>query len=93
MKIKLNSDKTTELSKTFDKYKGAYIGLTVVNKKYVKEYFTCAKQLLSSKGKDTIVEQIIYQLSKKNIQIRLCDLSGFNFIEIDNTEDYKKAQT
>lgn len=93
MKIRFNSNGSTELSKTLETYNYIYPGLTTVSKEYVPAYFGCAKKIVDSYGDGAVVEQLILPLSKKHIPIHECDLGYFNFIEVDTSEDYKKAQT
>jgi len=83
MKVFFENNVLIEMSKKLDKYDSGYIGLTVVDKSLISDYFDCADMTLKKKGESAVVENILLELSNKGVNIHKCDLSNFRWFEID----------
>lgn len=92
MKVLLKDGKMINISKKLTEFNAGYIGLTVVDKELISDYFSCADLTLQKEGDHAVVEQILLELSKMGINPRVCDLSGFGWFEIDTLEDYRIAE-
>jgi len=93
MKVLFKDKVLIGMSKKLDKVNMGYIGLTVIDKQLISEYFDCADMTLKKKGELSVVEDILLELSKKGCRIHDCDLSHFGWFEIDTPEDYERAKT
>lgn len=81
-----------ELSKTLEKYNGAYIGVTVV--KNPKTYFNALERLLQEKlEEDTLcVEDVLQCLAKLGTPPKAIWMNKVKWFEIDTPEDLKQAK-
>lgn len=92
MKVFFEDNVLIEMSKKLDKYNSGYIGLTIIDKSLISDYFDCADVTLKKKGESAVVENILLELSNKGVKIYKCDLSNFGWFEIDTPEDYEIAK-
>lgn len=92
MKVLLKDGKMIDIGKKLSEFNAGYIGLTVVDKEFISDYFSCADLTLRKEGDNAVVEQILLELSRMGINPVVCDLSGFKWFEIDTLEDYKIAE-
>ena len=92
MKVYFEDNVLIKMGKKLDKYDSGYIGLTVVDKSLISDYFDCANAALKKKGEQAVVEDILLELSSKGVNIHKCDLSNFGWFEIDTPGDYEIAK-
>ena len=92
MKIKYHENGPVELSKKHQTYDAGYCGLASVSKEAVEDYFKIAKEMLVSEGEMVVPESLVLPFSKKGLTVKNCDLSEYNFVEVDTPEDYSIAQ-
>jgi len=92
MKIKYQDNGQVELSKKHQSYTAGYCGLASVAKEVVFDYFKIAKEMLISEGESIVPESLVLPFSKNGLKVTNCDLSEYDFVEVDTPEDYSIAQ-
>ncbi len=90
MKVFVNDDGSLAMSKTLPQFHCGYPGLTFVGKDYVSDYFGMIRVTLQSNGIDSPVESVIPRISRVT-RVKLCDMSGYEYFEVDTPEDYARA--
>lgn len=92
MKVKLGNKKLKKISKKLGDYDAGYIGMTFCSKKMNKIYKEAAMETKDIYGKDSSVESVLGHLAANDVEINICDTSGYKWFEIDTPEDLKNAE-
>jgi len=93
MKIKLDENKKLKkISKTLKDYDAGYIGMTYISKDMINRYKEGVDQTIDIYGPSSCVEFVLGHLAANNIEINICDTSGFKWQEVDTGEDLKRAE-
>lgn len=94
MKVKLASDGSLKaIKKTLTDYTCGYIGLTYCPKETLANYKNAVALVRRSEGDRVAVESVLGSLAGDGFIIKICDASGFGWLEVDTPEDLGNAQT
>lgn len=88
---KKNGREILTMSKTLTRYQWGYVGVTHVPTSKLDLYWQACARAADLYGDQAHVEQVIGLLSSEGESIRIVDVSGFWWTEIDTPEDYQKA--
>lgn len=93
MKVLSENYRIKEISKKLVKYDYGYVGLTFCPKNMLQEYKKTAKIVFKENNGNAAVEQVLAKSAQRQNgnKIKIADISGWSWIEIDNGKDYKKA--
>lgn len=91
MKVLLEVGRLVDISKALPTYDAGYIGLTVVDRSLIPEYFSSVESVLEQEGDGAVVERVLLNLARRGLQPHECDLSGFGWFEVDTPEDLAVA--
>jgi len=95
MKIKLYDNQRTviQISKELADFDCGYIGMTYVDASMDGIYRNALSEALKVYGESAVVEKVLQVLADNpGTAPRVCDLSGFGWYEVDNSDDLKKAE-
>lgn len=91
MKVMAKNDHVNQISKKLTEYTHGYVGMTYVDKEMLPTYRSQATQLYDNSDDSSPVEQILAELTK-NEPVKIGDISGIGWYEIDDEADLKKAE-
>lgn len=95
MKIKFYDKQKTvrRISKELSDFDCGYIGMTYVDKSMERVYREAFTEALRVYGESAVVEKVLQVLADDpGTAPRVCDLSGFGWYEVDNSDDLQKAE-
>lgn len=93
MKVKLDSSrKIKSISKQLDDFDCGYIGMTYVDKTEISEYRSAARKAIEKFGEKAVVENVLQILSSDGYPVKISDLSGIGWFEVDTPEDLAIAE-
>lgn len=93
MKVKLNSDhKIAQIDKKLADYDGGYIGMTSCHRDIVSHYKQMIQKAIAKGERKVNVEYILQLFAGEKIYPNTLDLSGSQWLEIDDENDLKKAE-
>ncbi len=92
MKVLIENEKITKISKKLEEFTGGYVGMTVVPRFKLDIYMQMAEQLSKKYEGNVHVEQILQALADAGEPIYFKDISNLGWAEVDNEEDLKKAE-
>lgn len=81
-----------EMSKTLSEYEGGYVGVTRVPKKLLPLYLEGVEAAERELGDKANVEHVIHWMAGRGHEIRIADISGSWWTEVDTPEDLAKAR-
>ncbi len=94
MKVKLGKSGAVEkISKQLTDYDCGYIGMTYCPASKLTTYKDAFKRVLESNGDSSNVESILGHLADIGEEVRICDASGFGWLEVDTPEELLSAET
>jgi len=93
MKVKLtNSEKLMKISKTLSEYDAGYIGMTYCSVEMLNLYKMGIQETIDIYGREACVEWILGHLAANDVNINICDTSGYRWLEVDTPEDLQNAE-
>ncbi|MCB1214471.1 MAG: NTP transferase domain-containing protein [Deltaproteobacteria bacterium] len=93
MKVRLDQDHYLKgLSKTYETYEGAYVGVTYVPLSYLEVYKKASQSVEEKYGEKAVVEQVISQLALEHTSVKVKAFDEYRWFEVDTQEDLKKAE-
>lgn len=88
MKVKLaDNGRMKKISKQLEDYDGGYIGMTFCSKEMISIYKEAVHDTENIYGKDSCVEFVLGHLAANDVEVNICDTSGYRWYEIDTPED------
>lgn len=84
-------DGAAELSKQHETYDCGYTGVEAIGDDAVDEYFALAEKMLKEVGDHIVPENLILPFTKEH-GVTDCDLSEYDFLEIDDANDLRIAE-
>lgn len=82
----------TAISKQLPNPDGGYVGMTYIPNRLRAFYFETARAVLADEGDSASVERVLARWIDTGIPISICDVSGFQWLEIDTPEDLARAE-
>lgn len=93
MKIKLREDGCLKgIKKTLSDYDGGYIGMTYCSKDSLETYKKTVRQSRKSAGDSVSVESALAHMASNDQDIKICDVSGMGWLEVDTPLDLEVAE-
>lgn len=93
MKVKSDgAKKLLRIRKDLKDFDGGYIGLTYCPKDMIETYKRATIETEEVYGSSTAVEWIIGHLAANDTKVSILSTNGFRWLEVDTTEDLKKAE-
>jgi choline kinase len=84
--------KLVKMSKQLTDYHCGYVGMTYVDERELTKYKQAATEVLAARGDQAVVENILAHLAEQEEHIRIGDISGYGWLEIDTPEEFYKAE-
>lgn len=81
-----------EMKKTLTAYDAGYVGVTLIPRDMVVEYQKAAQSVRVTLGESTSAEAVINHLAAIDHEIKVLDVSGSSWVEVDTPEDFARAQ-
>jgi choline kinase len=93
MKVKLSNKQTLRrVSKKIDDFELGYVGITYCPEKCLDYYKKVLELVIDEKEDQAVSEDIMQHIADKGkIDIRIGNISGSRWHEVDDKDDYKKA--
>jgi len=92
MKVKSVDGQLIEMDKKIREFDCGYVGVTRVPKEKLNDYWLATERVIQDKGEMASVESILNELVKSGEEIKVRDISGSWWTEIDTPEDLIKAK-
>lgn len=92
MKISIKENRLSKISKTLKTYDTGYIGLLYCPKAMVDNFKSAVNEVGSKKGGDAVTEDIINYLAPRDKFIKVVDVGGYKWFEVDTPEDLSRAE-
>ncbi|MDO8519288.1 MAG: phosphocholine cytidylyltransferase family protein [Deltaproteobacteria bacterium] len=92
MKVRLNPDGLSMMSKKLERPDGGYVGVTLVPEAREKIYWDTASAVLKESGDSSHAEMVLNRLASHDEKVEILDISGSVWIEIDTPEDLAAAE-
>lgn len=93
MKVKLKLDGSVhQMDKKLIQFDAGYVGVTMVPASQLAAYWKTADDLLALKGDAIHVESVLNAWVEQGGKVKVTDISGSVWIEVDNEEDLILAQ-
>lgn len=93
MKVKLdNSRRLKAVSKKLSDFDCGYIGMTYCEEEMVDKYIEYINKTFEIYGNEACVESVLDLMARNEVEINICDASGFKWLEVDTGEDLKNAE-
>lgn len=93
MKVKVSkSGSLQDISKKLDDFELGYVGITYCPEKYLCFYKKCVEKVIAAKKDEGVSEDVLkYIALEEENEIKIGDISGSEWYEVDDFSDYKKA--
>lgn len=93
MKVKISEDGTlSRVSKKIDDFELGYVGITYCPKRCLDHYKRSLDLVIEEKTDQAVSEDVMQHIAdKKDKDIKIGDMSGSIWHEVDDMEDYRKA--
>lgn len=93
MKVKLDgSGKLEKISKQLTDFDGGYIGMTFCARTMNEIYKKGVMETYEIYGNSCCVEFVLGHLAANDMDVNICDTSGFKWLEVDTADDLKAAE-
>jgi choline kinase len=93
MKIKrAGSGALSQIAKTLTDFDGGYVGLTYCDTDSRAAYAEAFARVEAREGDKAVVEQVLGDLAANGSAVRVGDISGVGWLEIDFPEEFSRAQ-
>ncbi len=92
MKVKLRNGKLVGIRKTLSDYDGGYIGMTFVHGNALSKYREAVETAHAAEGDSANVEAALANLACNDEEVKICDVSGIGWLEVDTQEDLERAE-
>ncbi len=92
MKVKLEGGRLAAMTKTLEEYDGGYIGMTYCAAGSLERYREGVRQTRAESGNAANVEAALALLAREKEEIKICDVSGMGWLEVDTPADLENAQ-
>ena len=92
MKVQLEQEQMTNISKGLTAYDSGYLGLTLVPEPHLHTYFELVDATVKKQGENSVVEQVLLEAAQQGLPPSACDLTGLGWYEIDTPEDHAIAE-
>lgn len=93
MKVKSDGKgKLIKISKQLSDFDGGYIGMTFCSKELNETYKKAIEEASQIYGDRACVECVLGHMAANDIDINICDTSGFRWLEVDTPDELKFAE-
>lgn len=91
MKVKVaEGDKLKTVSKRISDFELGYVGITYCPEGHFEYYRNTLSQVIADRGEQAVSEDVMqYIADKDEVSIKIGDISGSQWHEVDNEEDYE----
>ena len=92
MKVSIKENRLQKISKGMEIFDTGYIGLVYCPKAMLGSFIKATDEVLQISGVGAVTEDIINYLANNDNFIRIANVSGYEWFEVDTREDLHKAE-
>lgn len=92
MKVRLNPDGLSMMSKKLERPDAGYVGVTLIPAAREKIYWESAEAVLKESGDSSHAEMVLNRLASHDEKVEILDISGSVWLEVDTPEDLLLAE-
>jgi L-glutamine-phosphate cytidylyltransferase len=92
MKVSANGNRLQKISKKMKSYDTGYIGLVYCPKVMTSSFIKATNAVMNKNNEDAMTEDILNYLVSEDKFIKVADVGGYKWFEVDTLEDLSQAE-